>query len=71
MQDKKVNINDFSKTEVSEFLSKLSEKGIREKYHSENDEATKRVKEELLIIKEKGYEKYFLIAWDIVRYARE
>ena len=71
MQNQKVNINNLNKTEISEFLKKLSEKGIRERYHSRNDEATKKVKEELLIIKEKGYEKYFLIAWDIVRYARE
>ena len=43
---------------------------MRARYGSKNKEAEERVKKELKIINEQGFNAYFLITWDIIRYAR-
>ena len=58
-------------TEVS-YLRKLVERGIRERYGAEPaSEIWERVEHELKIIEEMGFPAYFLIVWDLIRYARE
>lgn len=54
-----------------EFVKELSEKGIQERYHSDNADAKKRLNEELSIIEKKGLIDYFLVVWDFVRFAKE
>ncbi len=51
-------------------LEKLALDGMKARYGSKNKEAEKRVKKELQIIADLGFNAYFLITWDIVRYAQ-
>jgi len=55
------------------FLRKLCEKGLHKRYESrENDtDVLERYEHELKIIHEMGFDAYFLIVWDLCRYARE
>jgi DNA-directed DNA polymerase III PolC len=50
-------------------LEKLAKDGMRSRYGS-NKEAHKRVRKELEIIDKLGFNAYFLITWDIIRYAQ-
>lgn len=52
-------------------LRRLCEKGLRERYSDIDDELTKRLDFELNIIKEMGYEDYFLITWDFIKFAKD
>ncbi|MBS1918285.1 MAG: DNA polymerase III subunit alpha [Bacteroidetes bacterium] len=52
------------------FLAKLAYDGMQWRYGLNNKEAKKRVDKELLIIDQLGFNAYFLIAWDIIRYAQ-
>jgi len=51
-------------------LAKLAFQGCRRRYGPHNDRATDRVRRELLVIHRLGFSAYFLITWDIVRYAQ-
>lgn len=51
-------------------LIKLAKGGCRRRYGSDHDRARQRVASELRVIIELGYCAYFLITWDIVRYAQ-
>lgn len=51
-------------------LAKLAFQGCRRRYGSHNDRATDRVRRELQVIHRLGFSAYFLITWDIVRYAQ-
>lgn len=53
-----------------ELLRKLAYDGILYRYGKNNKEATKRVEHELTIIHELAFSSYFLITWDIIRYAK-
>jgi DNA-directed DNA polymerase III PolC len=53
-----------------ELLRKLAYDGILYRYGKNNKEATKRVEHELTIIHELAFGSYFLITWDIIRYAK-
>jgi DNA polymerase-3 subunit alpha len=54
------------------FLRELVEKGARERYGDPlPDDARERIEHELRIIEEMGFPAYFLIVWDLIRYARE
>ena len=55
------------------YLRKLCEEGIIERYgeNADNPEVRKRVDYELRVIHEMGFDAYFLIVWDLCRYARE
>ncbi|MEX2652842.1 MAG: DNA polymerase III subunit alpha [Acidimicrobiia bacterium] len=58
-------------TEVT-YLRKLVDQGTRERYGpNPSSEVWERVEHELKIIEEMGFPAYFLIVWDLIRYARE
>ena len=50
-------------------LEKLAYAGLKSRYGEGHKRAKKRVEKELKTIKDLGYSCYFLITWDIVRYA--
>ncbi|UKN00824.1 DNA polymerase III subunit alpha [Paracrocinitomix mangrovi] len=51
-------------------LMKLCKEGMQYRYPEATDEVKARVKKELDTIKKMGFVSYFLINWDIVKYAR-
>ena len=51
-------------------IRRLCREGLRYRYPNPSDEVLKRMEMELDIIEQKGFLAYFLINWDIVRYAR-
>ena len=51
-------------------LEKLAMNGLAQRYGSGHKEARRRVIKELKIIDELGFNAYFLITWDIIRYAQ-
>ncbi len=51
-------------------LEKIAMEGMHRRYGKNNKEATARVRKELGIIHERGFNAYFLITWDIIRYAQ-
>lgn len=51
-------------------LRKLAEDGLLDRYGPHHPEAIRRVNKELGIIEELDFTAYFLITWDIIRYAR-
>jgi len=51
-------------------LSKLAMQGCRRRYGDHHREAAERVKKELQVIHRLGFSAYFLITWDIIRYAQ-
>lgn len=53
------------------YLEKLCRGGMSERFGNGNKEVHERLEHELNLIKETGYASYFLIAWDVVRFARE
>lgn len=59
-----------SKEADLELLTKLAWDGFQYRYGKKNAEAKARIEKELKIIHELGFGSYFLITWDIIRYAR-
>ncbi len=56
----------------AEYLRELVAKGAAERYPPPgNEKAMSQIEHELSVIEGLGYEGYFLIVWDIVRYCRE
>ncbi|WP_408007178.1 DNA polymerase III subunit alpha [Pseudalkalibacillus sp. A8] len=53
------------------FLRKLCEKGVQERYGAPSSKVDDRLEYELKIIEEMGFNDYFLIVWDFMKYARE
>ncbi|ANE52660.1 DNA polymerase III subunit alpha [Flavisolibacter tropicus] len=51
-------------------LEKLALDGLRYRYGTGNREAEERVRKELQIIDKLGFNSYFLITWDVIRYAQ-
>lgn len=51
-------------------LRVLTEEGFRIRYPSGTQEARDRIEKEFAIIRDLGFVDYFLVAWDIIRYAR-
>lgn len=51
-------------------LAKLAFQGCRRRYGPHQDRAEDRVRRELQVIYRMGFSAYFLITWDIVRYAQ-
>lgn len=51
-------------------LEKLAMDGLTQRYGTRNKEARQRVMKELEIINKLGFNAYFLITWDIIRYAQ-
>ncbi|MEM1258502.1 MAG: DNA polymerase III subunit alpha [Bacteroidota bacterium] len=60
-----------SKREDEVLLEKLCDEGLPERYKKVSEEVRKRLSKELDLIKKMGFVSYFLINWDIVRYAKE
>lgn len=54
-----------------DFLRELCEEGLEKKYKNKNlDEARERLEYELSIIDQMGFNDYFLIVWDFIKYAK-
>ncbi len=51
-------------------LEKLAMDGLRHRYGNRNRTAEQRVRKELEIINKLGFNAYFLITWDVIRYAQ-
>jgi DNA-directed DNA polymerase III PolC len=58
------------KKDDKEFLKKLAYDGLHNRYGTNNKIAEERVNKELGIINDLGFNAYFLITWDLIRYAR-
>ena len=58
---------------AEDFLRNLCEKGARQRYgeRSDSEEVQTRLDYELGVIHRMGFDAYFLIVWDLCRYARE
>ncbi len=69
-KDKTKKIYSASVADDKLFLQKLAIEGMLQRYGSENAAAEQRVIKELKIIDDLGFNAYFLITWDILRYAR-
>jgi len=59
-----------SKTGDMALLKKLAYGGLHKRYDRSNQEAWDRVKKELGVIDKMDFSSYFLITWDIIRYAQ-
>ncbi len=55
----------------SSYLRKLTVKGLKEKFGKMTDKIKDRMEYELKIIHDKGYDTYFLVTQDFVRWAKE
>lgn len=53
------------------YLRELCYTGLRERYGDPTQEQVDRLEFELRVIEEMGYPSYFLIVWDLIRFARE
>ncbi len=55
------------------YLRELCEEGLKTRYHERADdpEVRKRLEYELSVIHKMGFDAYFLIVWDLSRYARD
>ena len=52
-------------------LEKLAQEGLEKRYGSVNKKAQERLQHELQIIDQLGFNAYFLITWDFVRYGQQ
>jgi DNA-directed DNA polymerase III PolC len=67
-----VNRQTFTGSKEGDFhlLEKLALNGCRQRYDEHDRSAIERVKKELKVIRQQDFCSYFLITWDIVRYAK-
>jgi len=67
----KVNRQTFtgSKAGDMKLIEKLAIKGCAMRYGTNNTKALQRVKKELKVIEKQDFGSYFLITWDVIRYA--
>ncbi|MFQ6096914.1 MAG: DNA polymerase III subunit alpha, partial [Armatimonadota bacterium] len=56
---------------AASYLRRLCLKGARERYHPVTPAVMERLEHELDIINDLGFAEYFLVVWDIVRFARQ
>lgn len=54
-----------------QYLEKLCQDGLKERYPDTAEELMPRLSYELDVIRNMGYVEYFLIVWDYIRFARE
>lgn len=54
-----------------EYLCRLTDEGMSERYPDDDETVQKRLEYELGIIKSMGYVDYFLIVWDFINFARK
>ncbi|CAL1520207.1 DNA polymerase III subunit alpha [Chitinophaga sp. MM2321] len=57
--------------EDRQLLRQLAFEGMKYRYGEGHAEATRRIEKELAIVAQLNFEAYFLISWDIIRYAQE
>jgi DNA polymerase-3 subunit alpha len=55
----------------TQYLRELVYARLNNRYSTVTDEHRQRIEEELRVISEMGFESYFLIVWDFVRFAKE
>jgi DNA-directed DNA polymerase III PolC len=67
--DKTKKVYSATKNDDKKLLEKLAFEGMKRRYGLNNSKARERVIKELKIIDELGFNAYFLISWDILRYA--
>ncbi|MCI5058512.1 MAG: DNA polymerase III subunit alpha [Flavobacteriales bacterium] len=67
------NIKTFGNSPEQDYdlLCKLCKKGLEYRYPNANQKIYDRLEKELYIIKEMGFISYFLVCWDLLRYARD
>ncbi|HEX3767228.1 MAG TPA: DNA polymerase III subunit alpha, partial [Puia sp.] len=70
-QDKTRKIFTGSREADRQLLKKLAFEGLIHRYGSANLVARQRIEKELTIIEQMDFIAYFLITWDIIRYARQ
>lgn len=58
-------------TEAKEVLRTLAFQGVKQRYGKITDDVRDRLEHELTVIDRMGFNDYFLIVWDFVRFARE
>ncbi|MEO6915163.1 MAG: PHP domain-containing protein, partial [Chitinophagaceae bacterium] len=68
--DKTKKVYGGSLADDKDFLRKLAMDGLHRRYGPSNRNALARVEKELAIIDKQEFNAYFLITWDILRYAR-
>ncbi|HHW74536.1 MAG TPA: DNA polymerase III subunit alpha, partial [Firmicutes bacterium] len=56
--------------DAGDYLNQLCRKGLRERYCEITEALEQRLEYELRIINQMGYANYFLIVWDLIKYAR-
>jgi error-prone DNA polymerase len=72
LDDLKPTLPRFPVDEPDAYLAELVERGAAERWGGERTDAQRRqLAHELAMIKHLGYAGFFLIVWDIMRYARE
>ena len=59
-----------SQRDDAQLLIKLAHEGCRRRYGKTNKKANDRMESELRVIHQLGFAPYFLITWDIIRYAQ-
>lgn len=69
-QPKNKKVFSADRTDDLALLRKLADDGLLYRYGKINKEARRRVESELKIIEQLDFASYFLITWDIIRYAR-
>ncbi|HVY75038.1 MAG TPA: DNA polymerase III subunit alpha [Puia sp.] len=70
-RDKTRKVFSGSPDEDRELLKRLALDGLAQRYGTNHPQAEERIRKELQIIDSKSFNAYFLITWDIVRYARQ
>jgi DNA-directed DNA polymerase III PolC len=68
--DKNKKLFSSSPADDRMLLEKLAMDGLKHRYGSRNAQALERVEKELGIIHNLGFNSYFLITWDVIRYAQ-
>jgi error-prone DNA polymerase len=68
--DKTKKLYSTTKADDKKLLEKLALDGMKQRYGTKNKKAKERVIKELKIIDSMGFNAYFLITWDIIRYAK-
>ncbi len=68
--DKTKKVYSAEKNDDRVLLEKLAFDGMKQRYGTKNKKAKDRVVKELKIINDLGFNAYFLITWDIIRYAQ-
>ena len=57
--------------DAEHMLRRLCEEGFRERYSNDDENAKQRLAYELSVIHSMGFDDYFLIVWDFVKYAKD